>query len=213
MVSISEAPQFSLISADPLEFTLTSTTTGGPPTTAEWTLPGGAIVSAENGSSQTLISGATSTVEHTLTITETLPGEYMFTTSNDRTTTPLSKTIMIMGMSQIMLNNIIIVTAFTAATPPTGLTAVQDSLTSILVSWTPPASGGASRTGYRISYQIDGGSEQSVDVGATATNHTLTGLQSGATYSISIVARSNQLPSTVVGPVTVTIEGALLLHV
>ena len=86
--------------------------------------------------------------------------------------------------------------------PPSGLMAVQDSLTSILVSWTAPASGGASRTGYRISYQTGGGSEQSVDVGAAATNQTLTGLQSGATYNISIVAVSGSCSSTVV-----TVEG------
>ena len=94
------------------------------------------------------------------------------------------------------------------ANPPTGLAAVQDSLTSILVSWTAPASGGASRTGYRISYQTGGGSEQSVDIGAGATSHTLTtGLQSGATYSISIVALSNELPSAVVGPEVVILKG------
>ena len=95
------------------------------------------------------------------------------------------------------------------ANPPTGLVAVQSALTSIQVSWTAPASGGASRTGYRIFNQT-GGSEENVDVGPTATSHTLTGLQSGATYSISIVALSSTLPSTVVGPVTVIIEGALL---
>ena len=98
----------------------------------------------------------------------------------------------------------------TAANPPTGLTAVQDGLTSILVFWTAPASGGATVTGYRISYQTGGGSEQTVDVGAVATSHTLTGLQIGATYSISIEALSSTLPSTVVGPVTVTVEGELL---
>ena len=100
----------------------------------------------------------------------------------------------------------------TAANPPTGLMAVQDSLTSILVSWTAPASGGASHTSYRIFNQTGGGSEQSVTVGPTATSHTLTGLQSGATYSISIVARSNQLPSARVGPeMVVTVKGELML--
>ena len=51
---------------------------------------------------------------------------------------------------------------------------------------------------------------QSVDVGPTATSHTLTGLQTGATYSISIVTLSNQLPSAVLGPVTVTLSGELV---
>ena len=93
--------------------------------------------------------------------------------------------------------------------PPTGLLAVQSGPLTILVSWTAPASGGASRTGYRIFYQTGGDSEQSVDVGAGATSHTLTGLQSGATYSISIVALSNTLPSSVLGPVTVALEREL----
>ena len=97
-----------------------------------------------------------------------------------------------------------------AADPPTGLMAVEDSPTSILVSWTAPASGSAIVTGYRISYQTGGGSVQSVTVGPTAISHILTGLQSGSTYNISIVALSGTLPSTVVGPETVIIEGELL---
>ena len=100
----------------------------------------------------------------------------------------------------------------TAANPPTGLMVVQGSLTSILVSWTAPAPGGANVTSYRIFYQTAGGSEQSVDVGPTAISHTLIaiGLQTGATYSFSIVTRSNQLPSATVGPEMVTFRGELL---
>ena len=52
---------------------------------------------------------------------------------------------------------------------------------------------------------------QSVDVGASAISNTLTGLQSGATYSFSIEARSNQLPSARVGPEMVTFRGELLV--
>ena len=51
---------------------------------------------------------------------------------------------------------------------------------------------------------------QSVTVGATAIHQTLIGLQTGATYSISIVTLSNQLPSAVLGPVTVTVSGELV---
>ena len=54
---------------------------------------------------------------------------------------------------------------------------------------------------------------QSVTVGATAIHQTLIGLQSGATYNISIVALSNQLPSAVVGPEMVVFKGELLLHI
>ena len=61
-------------------------------------------------------------------------------------------------------------------------------------------------TGYRISYS--GGSGQgSVDVGANATNHTMTipQPQSRLTYSISIVTLSSQLPSTQSESITVTV--------
>ena len=84
--------------------------------------------------------------------------------------------------------------------------AVQSELTTIILSWAAPASGGASRTGYRIFYQTGGGSEQSVDVGAGATSETLTGLQSGATYNILLLARSDELPSVEFGPVTLALE-------
>ena len=83
-VSIPEDPQFSLISEDPLEFTLTSTTTGGPPTTAEWTQPGGTVITAGDGFTQTLLNATTATFEHTLTVTGRLPGVYMFSTNNTR---------------------------------------------------------------------------------------------------------------------------------
>ena len=46
-----------------------------------------------------------------------------------------------------------------------------------------------------------------------ATSLPLTGLQSGATFSISIEALSNQLPSASVGPVAVVVKGELLFHI
>ena len=73
-----------------------------------------------------------------------------------------------------------------APSPPTDVTAVQDGLTSIRMTWTP--SSGA--TGYRIDY--NGGSSDSETVSGGDTNsHTLTGLTNGETYSISIVAISD----------------------
>ena len=55
---------------------------------------------------------------------------------------------------------------------------------------------------------------QTVTVGANAISHTLTtGLQSGATYSISIEALSSQLPSARVGPEMVVVKGELLLRI
>ena len=97
MVSISEDLQFSLISEDPLEFTLTSTTTGGPPTTAEWTQPGGTVFTAGDGFTQTLLNATTATFEHTLTVTERMPGVFMFLTNNPRNGEPDTSSITVQG--------------------------------------------------------------------------------------------------------------------
>ena len=91
-----------------------------------------------------------------------------------------------------------------APDPPSGLTASQNGLDSALVSWTAP-SGGAAVTGYTIYYQQEGGERSSASAGASATSATISGLIEGATHSITIVATSNTLPSTVTGPQTITI--------
>ena len=91
------------------------------------------------------------------------------------------------------------------ADPPTGLSATQVGPTSIRVSWTTPVSG-ATVTEYRISYS--GGTDQgSVDVGASATDHTITinPPQIPLNYSIRIMTLSSSFPSSMVGPVMVTI--------
>ena len=80
------------------------------------------------------------------------------------------------------------------ASAPTNLMAVQEGLTSIRVSWSPPTPLGDT-TGYRI-YYSDSDSSDSVDVsGGSTDNHLLTGLQNGDSYTISIVATSQHLPS------------------
>ena len=101
MVSISEDPQFSIISEDPLEFTLTSMTMGGPPTTASWTLP----TSATSTGDQTLLNGINAIVRHTLTVTERMPGVYMFSTTNARSGAPDTSSITVQGILQ---NDIIV---------------------------------------------------------------------------------------------------------
>ena len=71
--------------------------------------------------------------------------------------------------------------------------AVQESLTSIRVSWSPPTPLGDT-TGYRIYYS--GGSSGSEDVSDGSTNNSLlTGLQNGESYTIMIVGTSQHLPS------------------
>ena len=77
---------------------------------------------------------------------------------------------------------------------PTNLMAVQEGLTSIRVSWSPPTPLGDT-TGYRI-YYSDSDSSDSVDVsGGSTDNYTLTGLVEGATYNISIEATSQHISS------------------
>ena len=66
-------------------------------------------------------------------------------------------------------------------------------------------------TGYRIHYQTEG-DRRSVDVGASATQHALTGLYGGRNYSIYLVALSAQLPSPIVGPAVVKLGGELARH-
>jgi len=83
--------------------------------------------------------------------------------------------------------------SFPVASAPTNLMAVQEGLTGIRVSWTPPTPLG-NTTGFRIYYS--GGSSGSEDVsGGSTDNYTLTGLQNGANYTISIVGTSQHLPS------------------
>ena len=102
---------------------------------------------------------------------------------------------------------------FTAANQPQNVSAIQRNSTEVQVkvSWSAPASG-ATVTGYDIYYETTGGSEQSVTVGAAATEYTLTGLMNGRTYSISIVALSAQLPSILTGPVSVTLGQLFPAH-
>ena len=80
--------------------------------------------------------------------------------------------------------------------PPNGVTAVQDGLTSITVTWT--ASSDA--TGYRVSYNSSEGDSGSADV--SGNNHTLTGLVREATYTISIIAT---YPSLISSPIRVEV--------
>ena len=67
--------------------------------------------------------------------------------------------------------------------------AVQEGLTSIRVSWSPPTPLGDT-TGYRI-YYSDGDVSGIVDVsGGSTNNYLLTGLRNGGSYAISIMAIS-----------------------
>ena len=66
--------------------------------------------------------------------------------------------------------------------------AVQEGLTSIRVSWSPPTPLGGT-TGYRICYSGGSSGSEAVSGGST-DNYLLTGLLNGESYTISIVATS-----------------------
>ena len=73
------------------------------------------------------------------------------------------------------------------------MTAVQSGSTSIRVLWTPPTPLGDT-TGYIIYYTNDDNTDSgSVDIDDDSTE--LMNLQNGVTYTISIVATSQHLPS------------------
>ena len=112
----------------------------------------------------------------------------------------------------IAINHTVVL--FTAANQPQDLSAIQRNSTEVQVnvSWSAPASGAATVTGYVIYNETTGGSEQIVTVGAAATEYTLTGLMNGQTYNISIVALSAQLPSILTAPVSVTLGQLLPAH-
>ena len=82
-----------------------------------------------------------------------------------------------------------------AASAPTQLSAIQLTATSVNVSWIPPKPRRPT-TGYIIYYS-------GVSSGIMLENiddkysfwHTLTGLQNGETYNMSIVGTSTELPS------------------
>ena len=61
-------------------------------------------------------------------------------------------------------------------------------------------------TGYIIYYQQQAGGHNGSEIaGATATTATISGLITGATYSITIVVTSTTLPSSETAPVIITI--------
>ena len=81
--------------------------------------------------------------------------------------------------------------SYTATAPPTGVTAVQEGPTSVTVSWTQSGT----VTGYWINYVSAGGEDSGSAGPITGTSHTLDNLQDGLTYTITVIAMGNHLPS------------------
>ena len=133
--------------------------------------------------------------EFSCSIRNNIPSRIVHT--NETTITGFNDTVIICNYHHIII----------VAGKPTGLTALTSSSNSthvnVTVSWESPAD--TVTTGYVIYYQPKtGGPVTSESVtGGHRESHSLTGLQRGHTYNISIVALSQHLPSPLVGPVNV----------
>ena len=128
--------------------------------------------------------------------------------TNETTITGFNDTVIICNYHHIII----------VAGKPTSLNAIISSVNSthvsVTVSWKSPAD--TVTTGYVIYYQPKtGGPVISESVtGVHRESHSLTGLQRGHTYNISIVALSQHLPSPLVGPVTTGEQiNAYTLHI
>ena len=89
------------------------------------------------------------------------------------------------------------------ASPPINLTVELSGTNNINVSWTTPASGPAV-IGFRMYYQAQG-DRGTVDLNATSTEYSITNCIIGQQYNITVIALSENLPSTLVGPKSVII--------
>ena len=85
------------------------------------------------------------------------------------------------------------------ASPPTNLMVVQETGTSFRLTWTPPSPLGDT-TGYTVLYSATGvSSGGSVEIsGGSSHSLALTGLTSGENYTVSLIARSQHIPSAAV---------------
>ena len=172
------------------QFTLTCISTGGPATTVTWTRDSDTVT---EGTETVLDDRVTAQYTHTLTVTGRLGGLYTCTVANDKPFED-STNFTVQGRTKNRFLFYCTVLFPPVASAPTNLMAVQEGLTSIRVSWSPPTPLGDT-TGYRI-YYSDSDSSDSMDVsGGSTDNYTLTGLQNGDSYTISIVATSQHLPS------------------
>ena len=88
--------------------------------------------------------------------------------------------------------------SFVVASPPTNLTVELAGTNNISVSWTATASGPAIIK-FWIYYQAQG-DQGTVYLDATSTEYIITNCTIGQQYNITMVALSENLPSTLVGP-------------
>ena len=206
------------MTADPVEFTLTCTSTDGPVTTYAWSRDNIEVPEdADHSNFRTLENRETAEYSLTLAVTGRFPRTYRCLVITERPQDiqefSSSQSINIVGELGMLVNYAdIIVHSIppSAASEPLGVTAIQETPTTIRVSWTAPTSG-APPSGYRVYYSTESEDQFSheVMIGASGREYLLTGLQSDLVYRISIMALSEHLPSPVIGPIT---PGVCTMH-
>ena len=96
------------------------------------------------------------------------------------------------------------------ANAPTGLTATDDGENRIDLSWTAPAAGGGSVTGYRVEHSTDEGESKTWERVATlgnVTSYSHTGLMSGTTHHYRVAAVSGSKAGPFSDPKSATTTG------
>ena len=97
MVAINDSLQFSLQTTpttNPLVFTLTCISTGGPASTISWTQNGVAIIGV---TSQIVVDLDPIIYNNTLTVTGRWPGNYTCSVANARTSPPATASLTVAG--------------------------------------------------------------------------------------------------------------------
>ena len=172
-------------------FTLTCISTGGPPTTVSWTRDTTTVIT--EGTETVLNNGVTEQFTHTLLVTDRTAGLYKCAIANDVSHDSAELTIEGETADYYWKR----ITMYTTIGPslPSNVRVTQNGLESLLVTWTP--SQGPDVTGYTIFYQQRNGKNSGLlTVERTDTSAIITGLTAEATFSISVSATSDTLPST-----------------
>ena len=193
------------LNGDSPQFTLTCISTGGPATTVTWTRDSTTTVT--EGNMAVLDDTETAQYSHTLTVTGRKPGLYICAVENKVSSNSTTSTVKGLPSCTHLLYYLygsVIIVAF----PPTNLTyEVQSNFTTILLMWVPPSPLGDT-TGYKISYNAVGDSSNSVDISdGDSCNHTLSSLEKGKEYNISIIGMSAHFFSMSVTWKLITLPG------
>ena len=196
-VSIDGEVQFTLdsdLTAEPPEFTLTCISIEGPATSVVWTRDNELVT---EGTETVLNDPVTARYTHTLTLTGRLGGDYVCNVSNSISSI-LSRELNIKGVYTKPERNVQYFPPIVAS-PPTNLMVAQETGTSFRLTWTPPSPLGDT-IGYTVLYSATGvSSGGSVEIsGGSSDSLALTGLTSGENYTVSLIARSQHIPSAAV---------------